>query len=288
MNPYLKRAASIVVARLPLRLRRELLHFRYFHKPIPRNPVTFLGKIQWRILHDRRSMIAIGGDKLAMKDHAARTSPDVVVPETIWHGQNIDDILDVDWGPEWVLKPREGSGYVAFGSGSLRDSGITIEEVSAWKHMDQFRVQGEWAYGQSAPGYFLERKIPTQDGGSPNDVRFFVFDGIVRLVQTDTPRFDGVRRRFYTPDWTPLDVTQGQAKLAPVAPRPERLDAMLEIAAAIGAGYDFIRVDLYDVPEGIFFGEITPYPTGGMGRYSDDKFDEWLGSFWSLPVDTTD
>ncbi|EMQ99531.1 ATP-grasp fold amidoligase family protein [Paeniglutamicibacter gangotriensis] len=283
MNRHVKKAGSIVVSRLPLRLRRELLYFRYFRRPIAKHPVTFLDKIQWRVLHDRRQIIAIGGDKLAMKAHATSASS-AKVPETIWQGEGIADILDVDWGCEWVLKPREGSGYLAFGSGPLRSSNVSVESVSQWKQMDQYKVQGEWAYGQSEPGYFLERRIPTPNGDSPNDLRFFVFDGTVRLVQTDTPRFDGVRRRFYTPEWEPLEVTQGLAQLAPPAPRPDRLEEMLRIATEIGAGYDFIRVDLYDVPDGIYFGEIPPYPTGGMGRYSDDEFDKWLGSFWTLPL----
>lgn len=284
MNPYVKRAAGNIISMLPLRWRREILYFRRFNKFIPKEPITFLDKIQWRILHDRRDIIAIGGDKIAMKDHATLANQEVKVPETLWLGAAIDDIIDVDWNCEWALKPREGSGYIAFGSGSLRSSGITARTVADWKQGDQFRVQGEWAYSQSGSGYFLEEKIPTPNGESPNDLRFFVFDGQVRLIQLDTPRFEGVHRRFYTPEWAPLDVTQGQAKLAPAASKPDRLEKMLEIASDIGAGYDFIRVDLYDVPSGIYFGELTPYPTGGMGKFSDESFDEWLGSLWTLPA----
>lgn len=284
MNPNVKRAAGNIISMLPLRWRREILYFRRFNKFIPKEPITFLDKIQWRILHDRRDIIAIGGDKIAMKDHATRANQEVKVPETLWLGAAIDDIIDVDWNCEWALKPREGSGYIAFGSGSLRSSGITARTVADWKQGDQFRVQGEWAYSQSGSGYFLEEKIPTPNGESPNDLRFFVFDGQVRLIQLDTPRFEGVHRRFYTPEWAPLDVTQGQAKLAPAASKPDKLEKMLEIASDIGAGYDFIRVDLYDVPSGIYFGELTPYPTGGMGKFSDESFDEWLGSLWTLPA----
>ena len=59
---------------------------------------------------------------------------------------------------------------------------------------------------------------------------------------------------------------------------------MLEAASSVGREYDFIRVDLYDVEGHIYFGEITPYPAGGVVPFSDREFDLWLGSQWTLPT----
>lgn len=282
-NPVIKQIARAVLPVVPISAKRRLLYYRVFRKPLPRNPQSFLDKIHWRVLNDRRNMIARGGDKIAMKEHAAASGADVLIPETIWHGISIAEVVDTDWGQEWVLKPRTGSGYVAFGSGSLRSSDITVKQVQAWRHRDQYRLQGEWAYGQGEDGFFLEARISTSNGDYPNDIRFFVFDGTVRLIQVDTPRFHGVHRRFYTPQWEPFSVTQGVADLAPVIPRPYRLSKMIQIAEAIGQEYDFIRVDLYDAPDGIYFGELTPYPTGGLAPYSDEDFNFEIGSHWILP-----
>lgn len=273
-----------ILPHLPLTLRRNALYFRHTKRFIPRTPQSFREKIQWRILNDRRDIIADGGDKLAMKAHAERSNSGVIIPETIWHGEDLADIYDTDWGCEWVLKPITGSGFVAFGSGSMKESGVDLDEVKTWRHEDIYRILGEWAYGQAAPGYLLERKIDTPKGESPNDYRFFVFDGEVKLVQIDTPRFSRVQRRFYTPDWTPLEVRQGHTDLAPPIPAPSSLQTMLEAASSVGREYDFIRVDLYDVEGNIYFGEITPYPAGGVVPFNDREFDLWLGSQWTLPT----
>lgn len=283
LETFAREGARTVFPFFPLRLRREMLYFRVFGSLIPREPVTFLEKIQWRILKDRRELIARGGDKIKMKDHAASADAAVIIPETLWCGEDLASIADVDWGCEWVLKPRTGSGHVLFGQGSLADSNISSSSVSNWRHKDQFEVKGEWAYGEGKDGYLIERRIPTIDGESPNDLRFFVFDGEVKVIQIDTPRFSEVRRRFYTADWEPLEVQQGGKALAAPVPAPERLSIMKSIASAIGSGFDFIRVDLYDVPSGIYFGELTPYPTGGLSRFSDANFDRELGSYWTLP-----
>lgn len=278
-----KSAGRRAFSLLPIPIKRQIHYFRVFKRLIPRNPQTFLDKVQWRILHDRRPLIAVGGDKLSMKEYAASASS-VRIPETLWAGPNISSILDEQWEGDWVFKPREGSGYVAFGNGSLRSAGVTPETIARWRHKDHFRVQGVWGYGQTEPGYLIEKQIPTPDGEPPNDLRFFVFDGAVRLIQIDTPRFSGVQRRFYTPDWEPYDVIQGKASLGEVLPRPHHLDQMLRFASEVGAAFDFVRVDLYDTPDGVYFGEITPYPTGGLSRFSDEGFDRMLGDWWTLPT----
>ncbi|WP_211439866.1 ATP-grasp fold amidoligase family protein [Corynebacterium glutamicum] len=278
-----KKIGKRVFPWLPIPLKRQLIYFRLNRRFIPKKPVTFLEKVQWRILHDRRDLMAVGGDKIAMKEYAQRKSSDVKIPETLWTGTDLNQISSVDWGCEWVLKPREGSGSIAFGRGSLSDSGINQKTVQKWRHREAYQVQGMWGYGQSAPGFLIERRIPTADGDSPNDIRFFVFGGIVKIIQIDTPRFSQVQRRFYTPDWVPYEVMQGPTILGPVTSPPKVLSDMIRIAEEIGSDYDFVRIDLYDVPDGIYFGEITPYPTGGNAKFSDNEFDKLLGSWWQLP-----
>jgi hypothetical protein len=280
---FLLGSARIVLPHVPLKVKRNALYFRKFGKIIPRTPESFLEKIQWRILNDRRELIARCGDKMVMKEHAATSCPSVRVPETLWSGEDLASVMDKDWGCEWVLKPITGSGYLAFGSGSLNTAGIDLDSVSKWRHEDQYKIQGEWAYGQAGRGYLIERKIETKDGTPPNDYRFFVFDGSVRLVQIDTPRFNGVQRRFYTPAWEPLNERQGGKPLAPITGKPDNLEKMLAISSEIGRDFDFVRVDLYDTKQGVFFGEITAYPTGGLAKFSNRSFDLELGAHWKLP-----
>ena len=59
---------------------------------------------------------------------------------------------------------------------------------------------------------------------------------------------------------------------------------MLHAAMAIAKGFDHIRVDLYDTPDGVFFGEITPYAGGGLERFTPSDLDVSMGKRWSLPI----
>lgn len=269
---------------LPVKQRRQILFKKWIGHPLPDVPTTFTEKIQWRIIRDRRELLARGGDKLSMKMHAQTADPSIAIPRTLWFGEDLSTVYERNWRTDWVLKPTTGSGHNSFGSGSLKDSGIRLDEVAGWNEDTLSRVHGEWAYSQARPGYLIEERIPTADGESPLDIRFFVFEGKVQVIQVDTPRSNVVRRRFYTPEWMPLEVNQGGKILDDVRPAPATLALMIDHASRIGADFDFIRVDLYEALGKIWFGEITPYPTGGLDPFTDPAFDQKLGSYWNLAV----
>ncbi|MFI7579651.1 ATP-grasp fold amidoligase family protein [Kocuria kalidii] len=289
-NPWIVRDGPLpglarnAVSLIPLPVRRQAFFLYRHHRFFPRRPRTFSEKVQWRILHDRRDIIAVGGDKIAMKEYVAGLGLDLGIPRTLWHGEDLRAVQDHDWGCEWVLKPVTGSGYALFGSGSLRGSGTDLDEVGRWRADDAHRIYGEWHYSRSRPGFLLEQRIPTRDGASPDDYRFFVFGGRVHVVQVDTPRVAKVQRRFYTRDWAPLDVRLTGMDLAAAVPPPPTLGRMVELAERIGAAYDFIRVDLYDADGTVWFGELTPTPGGGLPPFDPPEFDLELGRQWELPA----
>jgi len=283
MGTNLSKFWRLISPAMPTRLKRELLYLRAYGTIIPSKPVGFMEKVNWRILHDRRDLIAIGGDKLRMKDYVSVVAPDVLIPETLWAGTEYGDVLDRDFGPAWILKPIAGSGKAIFGSGTPRECGLEASEFDKWSNSVHYRSFGEWAYSQGRPGALIERSIAVDEAGPPNDFRFYVTAGEVQLIQVDTPRSTVVRRRFYNLEWTPLEVTQGGKELSDPIDRPGSLDEMISIASRIGKAFDFIRVDLYDTAQGIYFGELTPYPTGGLNPFSDKDLDLELGRKWELP-----
>jgi hypothetical protein len=58
---------------MPSSLSGRALFLYYYHRlPHVRNPVTFHEKINWRILKDRRGILAWTCDKLATKDYARK------------------------------------------------------------------------------------------------------------------------------------------------------------------------------------------------------------------------
>jgi teichuronopeptide biosynthesis TupA-like protein len=270
-----------VICKLPLRARRWAL-FLCSIRRIPNfsAPCTFNEKMNWRILNDRRSLLEWTCDKLAMKDRASNC-PGLRIPRTFWAGTDLRELTSAVLPEHWVLKPNHRSGLIYFGHGRP-----DIEQLSAvtadWLRPVEAEEFGEWAYSKARP-MLLAEEVIGNPGSPPRDYKFWVFDGDVAVIDVDVDRFTTHQLRFYLPDWSPLEVQAGVYPLAPLEPAPASLDSMLAAAAELGSGFDFIRVDLYNIGREVYFGEVTPYPSGGMTPFLPASFDAELGARWTLP-----
>lgn len=271
--------ARAAAYRLPLPSRRRLLYLRHQRRFARLNaPRTFSEKVNWRIVHDRRPLIGRTCDKLAVKDEAARLG--LRAPRTLWSGLDVRDLRRMSLPSRWVLKPNHRSGLVHFG-GPSDDVESLAELTRGWLEPVEGELLGEWAYTQARRCLLVEEMLG--DGTTvPPDYRFYVFSGSVFCIQVETARQTVHRRRFYTPDWEPLDV-QARYPLADVQPPPGNLPQMMSAARQLGADFDFIRVDLYEVNGEVHLGELTPYPAGGLARIHPRSFDFELGDAWTLP-----
>ena len=54
---------------------------------------------------------------------------------------------------------------------------------------------------------------------------------------------------------------------------PDNLSLMIQTAEELSAGHKFLRVDLYSICGKIYFGELTFYPAGGLGKFTPDRYD---------------
>jgi len=282
--PRLLAAHRKLIGLLPLPLLRHAFHLTMIHRPGNfRQPRTFNEKVNWRILYDRRDRIVAACDKMRMKEMARAAYPgtQLRIPETYWYGTDLRDAPDLAGLPPWVLKPNHSSGHALFGPDPQTDVAALLEQTRDWWKRTPVEL-GEWGYGEARPLLLLEERIPTPDDAPPADYKFFVFDGRVELVQVNRGRFDDQTATFLDADWNRLPV---RWRIRPVAdePRPAELDTMLEVASTLGADWDFIRVDLYAVDGVVWFGEFTPYPGGGLLRYTPKSFDVEQGLHWQLP-----
>jgi hypothetical protein len=281
MMTAVRRAVRRGFYRLPLPLRRQAFYLYYQRRPGHfRRPVLFTEKVNWRILNDRRPVLGWTCDKLRVKEEARRHG--VRVPHTYWQGTDVGDLARLELPNHWVLKPNHRTALVHFGRGAVTDIDELRRVTAGWLDDHEGESMGEWAYSQARPLLLVEEMLG--DGTvAPSDYRFFTFGGRVKLVQMESDTYTRHTRRFYTADWRPLAATQVYPLAEPVA-RPDRFDEMLAAAEAIGTPFDFVRVDLYNIDGQIFLGEVTPYPTGGLGRFRPRSFDAELGAHWTLPA----
>lgn len=270
---------------VPRHLRHHLEFIKVHGRPayLPWAPPTsYMGKVVWRIHHDRRDILRPLGDKLAMKDLARAVG--VSVPATLWAGTDPAELAEASRSFEgrWVLKPNHTSQRVHFFEGP-----IEVEEASAatqgWTDIIFGTAHGEWAYLFARPLIIAEEAL-TPEGADLPDYKFLTFNGEPQVCWVVEGRFGNTTHTYYkVPEWERIDAVTSGMPAADATLPPRELPAMLDAARRLGEGYDFIRVDLYAREGQVWLGELTPYPAAGLARLEPRSFDEWLGSHWLLP-----
>jgi hypothetical protein len=275
--------------RLPDRLvwqLRYLLHHRRW--PNLDQPRDFNEKVIWRTLYDRRPIFVTASDKHASKQMALERCPWIRVPETIWKGRDVAELVGLDLPERWVLKPNNSTHRVVFGEGAVgaeraRELAIETEGWADTPYQPNARAgtRQYWCEAAAENCLLVEEFVGEELGQL--DFRGFVIGGELRtiLVTWRVTEYPHGECSFYDPEFNLLPVSRKERAIAldrPVVPIPGFREAVEEVAAA--SGLDSTRVDLFYWGGELWFGEATVYPVDGLVQYWPRSFDFELGAYW--------
>ena len=150
------------------------------------------------------------------------------------------------------------------------------KEMAADAEANGWRVSREFIVEELLPSGHAERPLPF-------DWKCYCIGGRVELIMQREARGqgrDGKRFKFWSPELSELGPVRHQDRYEPSLPAPQHPRDLVAVAERIARALPgpFVRVDLYDVPSGVAFGEITPRP-GGIQRFTPD-LDRRLGEAW--------
>jgi hypothetical protein len=255
------------------RLRVQLCYWwRHGRWPDLATPTRFTELVQHRKLDGRDRRMVLLADKLWAKDHVARLLGPAWITPTLWSGTELP--AEAPWPRPFVLKSRHGCRQVAV----VRDEDnwtVIRERAASWARRPYGVWLDEWAY-RHIPRGFLVETFAGPGPAVPVDYKLFVFGGRVRYVSVHIDRDLSAgcgRQVILDREWRRI-AGDGADPLPPVS-----FSAMIAAAEGLAAPFDFARVDLYDLPCGPRFGEVTFYPGSGL-----DPIEPWLdlamGAHW--------
>jgi hypothetical protein len=187
---------------------------------------------------------------------------DVKVAKLIRIFYHPSDFCEDDINPNYILKASRWSGFCIDLSGANVSS--VCEKLHEWKRiLEQNELPVE---------FLIEEKL--NDAiygitGTAVDYKFFCFHG--------KPAFflcrDGKNRNFYDLEYNPL-------KLASTSELPHiDLAPMISMAEKLSAPFPFVRIDLYNCKDGIYFGEYTFNCREGRQEFTMD-LELRFGQLW--------
>lgn len=236
-------------------------------------PTRFTELLQRRKLVDRDPRLAGLIDKLMVKRFVAdRLGPAWVTP-TLWSGDELPELPPC--AGLCVVKSRHGCGQTEIvGSGAANWTDVR-RRARSWVKRSYGGWLDEWGYRDVTRGLLIEPFVG-QPPTLPIDYKLNVFHGRVEAIQVHLGRATDHRWSLFDGSWQQLSAGLSTDTIRP----PETLAQMIDGAEVLGSGFDFVRIDFYDVGTTPRFGEMTFYPGSGLHRFDPLELDLMLGQLW--------
>lgn len=248
------------------------------------NPQTFNEKLQWLKLYDQNPLYTKLVDKYAVRKYiAGKIGEEHLIP-LLAHYHHFDEINFNELPNQFVLKcTHDSGGVVICKDKSTFNLAEARRKINNSLNRNYYYDGREWPYKNVEPKIICEKYIE-ESGQPPKDYKFFCFNGQPKIIQVDLDRFKGHKRNMYDSKWNLLDFNLMYETSSAKIEKPLQLNNMIEIVSKLSKEIPFVRVDLYQVENKIFFGELTFYPENGTGRFTPESYDDLLGSWIKLPL----
>lgn len=256
-----------------------------------KNPQRFTEKLQLYKLKYRNPLMLRCTDKYEVRNVVAEMGfGDILIPLVGIYDST--DAIDFESLPlQFVAKTTDGGGgnqvLICRDRRDL-DANTFYSTLDGWLKAPKARNAGrEWAYENNYPRRIVIEEF-ISDGKNKDipDYKFFCFDGEPMYCQVIGNRSTDETIDFYDMEWRHMEF-RGLNKACNNAdselPEPWNFDGMKALASKLAAGFPFVRVDLYNTGENIYFGELTFYPASGLGHFTPDCWDNKIGSLMNVP-----
>ena len=158
-----------------------------------------------------------------------------------------------------------------------------VKQLNHWLKEDFGLVSGEPHYSK------IKRRIICEEflEGELIDYKFYCFNGEPRFYYAAiTPNGDFHNNMicdFFKPNGELADFYRLDHNRFDICPEvPDNLSQMLEIARRLSEDFVFVRVDLMNVRDNLYFSELTFTPSAGMMPLAPDDADEMIGKWLDL------
>lgn len=252
------------------------------------NPKGFNEKLNWLKINNRNPEYTTLVDKLKVRDYIEKTiGKDYLFP-LIGSWKHFDDI-DFDSLPDqFVLKCNHDSGSVKV----ITDkSTINKEELKKFFEgrlkINPFCLSREYPYRDVEPYIIAEKFMKTSDGAEDlKDYKFYCFNGEPKFLYLSEglSNHDTAKISYVTLDWKIAPFKRNDFEPFTELPEnPKHLDEMIELCKKLAVDMPFVRIDLYEIDDRIYFGEFTYFPSGGYTLMDPIEWEIKVGDYLVLP-----
>ena len=245
-------------------------------------PQTFNEKLQWLKLYDRKKEYTDLVDKLkAKKIIGEKIGFQHIVPTYgVWN--KAEDIDFQKLPTQFVLKCNHDQGSVIIVQDKSKiEKDKIIKELNKKLHRNLYYGTREYPYKNIIPQVFAEKFLQEKI----IDYKFYCFNGEPRFLYCGQGLTEdhSLKIDFYDLNWQLMPFYRTDYHRLGKIPKPINLDKMIEISKRLSKDIPFVRIDLFEVNNQIYFSEFTLYPASGYMPFVPNEYDRIVGEWLRLP-----
>lgn len=255
--------------------RKNVYRIRYFqtrgHWPDLKHPKNLSEILITRILKKDFRGFARYADKVEVRRYVEEKGLGEHLLRHYRYWDKAEDIRLDNLPDQFVLKPSNGAGgknvFICRDKSRFNLDRAKTGLAEALKK----RYSLEEQYNVFPPKIICEELVDTGSDAFPTDYKFICIHGEPVGIFVVTERESHKRFCIMTPDWSDAGYTLPEWMPARLPPKPCHLDEMFRISRILAQDFDFVRVDLYEYNNQVYFGELTCSPGGGIMVSYNDK-----------------
>lgn len=248
------------------------------------NPQSFNEKIQWLKLYYRDPLLTKCTDKLLVRDYIKEKIEKRFLVPLIGVYDDVDQIDFEKFPNKFVLKTNNASGRNIICKDKNK---LNIKEarflLNNWLKPENshYFYSYEWAYKDIRPKIICEKYIE-QENGELIDYKIYCFHGKPKFIRTFRNRYKQIKKNTYDLEWNPIAFSIDCENSPINTPKPKYLNEMIEVSKKLSKDFPLVRVDLYELKDSIYFGELTSYPASGLNPFIPSSADFEIGKLLNL------
>ena len=246
------------------------------------NPKRYTELIQCRKVCKETDKFSELSDKYLVREFVRSKIGDQYLIPLLGCWESVDEIDFSTLPNEFVIKTNNASGTnIIVRSKDNIDIKLLRKKLSFWLKTEFWFAVGYEMHYQNIPPRIIAEKLIKSESEDLQDYKFLCFHGEIKYIWVDTGRYHNHKRTIFDINWVKQDWKQHTYESEKYIPKPLNFDKMKEIVKILSAGFDHVRVDLYNTNGVIYFGEMTFTNAGGFEKYYPDTMDYELGNYWN-------
>lgn len=246
------------------------------------NPATFNEKLQWLKVFDHKEEYTGLVNKIEAKDLVGKRIGIQHIVPLYGKWENASDIEFDRLPNQFVLKCNhdQGSVIIVENKNTINEKEI-IRTLNYKLKQNAYYSTREYPYKNIKPMVFAEKYL----GSNIIDYKFYCFNGEPKFLYCGQGLTEdhSLKIDFYDLDWNLMPFYRTDYKRLGNIPKPIHLEEMICIAKKLSENIPFVRIDLFEVDDKVYFSEFTLCPASGYMPFVPKEYDLIVGKWLRLP-----